>query len=34
VETYTWEVKPKELRLPIDSSIIRELQWVKDELNK
>jgi hypothetical protein len=29
VETYTWEVLPAALRLPIDESIIRELQWVK-----
>jgi len=32
VETYTWEVLPAEMRLPLDESIIRELQWVKDEL--
>jgi hypothetical protein len=32
VETYTWEVLPDELRLPLEESIIRELQWVKDEL--
>jgi hypothetical protein len=29
VETYTWEVLPEPLRLPIDESIIRELEWVK-----
>jgi hypothetical protein len=28
IETYTWEVLPAEMRLPIDDSIIRELQWV------
>jgi hypothetical protein len=32
VETYTWEVLPDQLRLPLEESIIRELQWVKDEL--
>jgi hypothetical protein len=32
VETYTWEVLPKELRLPLKESIVRELQWVKDVL--
>jgi hypothetical protein len=29
IETYTWEVLPAALRLPIDESIIRELSWVK-----
>jgi len=33
VETYTWEVIPKELRLPLQDSIIRELQWVKQILD-
>ena len=28
VETYTWEVLPEEMRLPINDSIVRELQWV------
>lgn len=32
VETYTWEVLPEALKLPIDQSIIRELNWVKTEL--
>jgi hypothetical protein len=32
VETYTWEVLPKELRLPLKESIVRELQWVKKVL--
>lgn len=32
VETYTWEVLPESLKLPIDQSIIRELNWVKAEL--
>lgn len=34
VETYTWEVLPPELKLPLQDSIIRELQWVKDILDK
>ena len=29
VETYTWEVLPADLRLPLQDSIIRELEWVK-----
>jgi hypothetical protein len=29
VETYTWEVLPESLKMPIDQSIIRELNWVK-----
>ncbi len=29
VETYTWEVLPDALKVPIDQSIIRELNWVK-----
>jgi hypothetical protein len=28
IETYTWEVLPDELRLPVAESIIREIQWV------
>jgi hypothetical protein len=32
VETYTWEVLPKELRVPIHESIIREVQWVQQFL--
>lgn len=28
VETYTWDVLPAELKLPMSQSIIRELQWV------
>lgn len=28
VETYTWEVLPEEMRLPVNESIVRELQWV------
>jgi len=33
VETYTWEVIPTELKLPMQDSIIRELQWVKQTLD-
>jgi hypothetical protein len=29
VETYTWDVLPAELKLPMQDSINRELQWVK-----
>ena len=29
VETYTWEVLPDSLKVPIDQSIVRELNWVK-----
>lgn len=32
IETYTWEVLPNEMRLPINESIIREFQWVVDIL--
>jgi hypothetical protein len=32
VETYTWEVLPTNLKLPIQESIGRELLWVKDQL--
>ena len=28
VETYTWEVLPEKLRVPLKESIVRELQWV------
>lgn len=34
VETYTWEVLPEKLRLPLKDSIIRELEWVSDILAK
>jgi hypothetical protein len=33
VETYTWEVTPEELKLPIGESIERELSWVKNQLS-
>lgn len=32
VETYTWEVLPEALKIPITNSIIRELNWVKEQL--
>lgn len=34
VETYTWEVLPDALKLPIADSIVRELEWVKAILAK
>jgi len=33
IETYTWEVLPQELKLPLQESIIRELDWVKKVLS-
>jgi len=32
VETYTWEVLPDALKLPLTESIVRELEWVRDQL--
>jgi hypothetical protein len=32
IETYTWEVLPAEMRLPLSESICRELRWVIDIL--
>jgi len=32
VETYTWEVLPDDIQLDIVESIIRELEWVKNNL--
>jgi hypothetical protein len=32
IETYTWEVLPPEMRLPLSESICRELKWVIDIL--
>jgi hypothetical protein len=32
VETYTWGVLPDAKKLPINDSIARELNWVKDQL--
>jgi len=33
VETYTWEVLPDGLKVPLSESIIREVEWVKEYLN-
>jgi hypothetical protein len=32
VETYTWNILPDEFQLPINESIIRELEWVLDKM--
>lgn len=32
VETYTWEVLPVSLKLPLEESIARELSWVRERL--
>jgi len=32
VETYTWNVLPTKMQLPMDESIIRELKWLKNIL--
>ena len=32
VETYTWEVLPKEIQVGLSQSIVRELEWVRDFL--
>ena len=32
IETYTWEVLPEELKVPIEESITREMRWVLDQL--
>lgn len=34
VETYTWEVLPDEMRLPLTESIIREMEWVIELLKR
>lgn len=34
IETYTWEVLPDDLKLPIQQSIIREMEWVLSLLAK
>lgn len=34
VETYTWEVLPPELKLPLTESIVRELLWTRDLFEK
>lgn len=33
VETYTWDVLPADLKLPMDRSISRELHWVLQQLD-
>ncbi len=33
VETYTWDVLPQSLKLPLTQSITRELHWVLKEMN-
>ncbi|MBC7743746.1 MAG: metabolite traffic protein EboE [Flavobacterium sp.] len=30
VETYTWEVLPENLKIPLQDSIVRELKWVNE----
>lgn len=32
IETYTWDVLPKALKLDISDSIVREIDWLKDKL--
>ncbi len=32
VETYTWDVLPASLKLPLQESVTRELQWVVQHL--
>ncbi|MBI5214120.1 MAG: metabolite traffic protein EboE [Ignavibacteriae bacterium] len=34
VETYTWDVLPKSQRINLRDSIVRELQWVKEQFEK
>lgn len=34
VETYTWDVLPEAVKLPIGESITRELEWVLERLRK
>jgi hypothetical protein len=33
IETYTWEVLPEALKLPLGQSIVREMEWVTGLLN-
>ena len=33
VETYTWDVLPKSLKKELSDSIIREIEWLKENLN-
>jgi hypothetical protein len=32
VETYTWDVLPEGLKIPLSESIVRELQWLKNRM--
>ncbi len=32
IETYTWDVLPKELKRELSDSIVREIDWLKDRL--
>ncbi len=32
IETYTWDVLPKELKRDLSASIIREIEWLKERL--
>lgn len=34
IETYTWEVLPQAIRLPLSDSIVREIEWVTGLLEK
>jgi hypothetical protein len=34
IETYTWDVLPDALKLPMAESIIREVEWVTSSLSK
>lgn len=34
VETYTWEVLPEKLKLPMKDSIVREIEWVRQLLER
>lgn len=34
IETYTWEVLPEGLQLPLTQSIVREYEFILDEINK
>ena len=32
IETYTWDVLPKELKKDLSASIVREIKWLKEKL--
>jgi hypothetical protein len=34
IETYTWEVLPDDLKLPLQQSIVREMEWVMGMLDE